>query len=39
MILPEKTLLIAVGAAHLPGDQGLINLLKKKGYELTPVKN
>lgn len=38
-LLPAKSLLIAVGAAHLPGDQGLINLLKKKGFEVTPVKN
>jgi uncharacterized protein YbaP (TraB family) len=38
-LLTNKSLLIAVGAGHLPGDQGLINLLKKKGYELTPVKN
>lgn len=27
----------AVGALHLPGDEGLIELLKKKGYSLTPV--
>jgi len=39
VLLGNKPLLIAVGAAHLPGDQGLINLLKKKGFELTPVKN
>jgi uncharacterized protein YbaP (TraB family) len=27
----------AVGAAHLPGDSGVISLLRAKGYELTPV--
>ncbi len=27
----------AVGAAHLPGDKGLINLLRKKGYKVKPV--
>jgi uncharacterized protein YbaP (TraB family) len=28
---------IAVGAAHLPGDKGLVELLRKAGYEVTPV--
>lgn len=28
-------LMIAVGAAHLPGTQGLLSLLKNKGYTLT----
>ena len=27
----------AVGAGHLAGDQGVINLLKKQGYKVTPV--
>ena len=26
---------IIIGAGHLVGEQGLINLLKKKGYKLT----
>jgi uncharacterized protein YbaP (TraB family) len=30
---------IAVGAAHLPGENGVINLLQKKGYTLEPVEN
>jgi uncharacterized protein len=38
-IMEEKSVLIAVGAGHLPGDQGVINLLKKNGYKVTPVKN
>jgi uncharacterized protein YbaP (TraB family) len=38
-ILPRKSVLVAVGAAHLPGPGGLIDLLKKEGYTLTPVKN
>jgi uncharacterized protein YbaP (TraB family) len=38
-LLPEKSLLVAVGAAHLPGENGVINLLRKQGYLLTPVKN
>ena len=28
---------IAVGAGHLPGDKGLIQLLRNEGYELTPM--
>ena len=27
----------AVGAAHLPGTQGVIELLQRRGFELTPV--
>lgn len=38
-LLPEKSLLIAVGAGHLPGEQGVINLLRKAGYTLTPIEN
>jgi uncharacterized protein YbaP (TraB family) len=29
---------IAVGAAHLPGQVGVIELLRKKGYTVSPVK-
>lgn len=38
-LLPEKSLLIAVGAGHLPGQKGVINLLRKEGYKVTPVEN
>jgi uncharacterized protein YbaP (TraB family) len=38
-LLPVKPLLIAVGAGHLPGERGVINLLRKAGYILKPVKN
>jgi hypothetical protein len=38
-ILPGKKLVIAVGAGHLPGEQGLIRLLRKEGYTVTPVEN
>lgn len=38
-LLPQKSLLIAVGAGHLPGEKGVINLLRKEGYKLTPVEN
>jgi len=33
-----STLLAGVGAAHLPGDRGVIEMLRKKGYKLRPVK-
>lgn len=35
--LGEKTLFIAVGAAHLGGEEGVIALLREQGYELTPI--
>jgi len=38
-ILPDHSMLIAVGAGHLPGDKGLINLLRQAGYTVRPVKN
>ncbi len=38
-LLPKKSLLIAVGAGHLPGEKGVINLLRKEGYKVTPVEN
>lgn len=38
-LMPESSLLIAVGAGHLPGDRGVINLLRKAGYTLTPMPN
>jgi uncharacterized protein len=38
-LMPGKSLVVAVGAGHLPGDKGLINLLRKAGYKVEPVKN
>jgi hypothetical protein len=38
-LLPGKSMLIAVGAAHLPGKQGVIELLRKEGYTVDPVLN
>jgi uncharacterized protein len=29
---------VAVGAAHLSGNNGLVSLLKRAGYKLTPIK-
>ncbi|MBC7867171.1 MAG: TraB/GumN family protein [Gloeobacteraceae cyanobacterium ES-bin-316] len=37
-ILKTKSLFAGVGAAHLPGDRGIIELLRKKGYHLRAVK-
>jgi uncharacterized protein len=38
-ILPGHSFVFAVGAGHLPGDQGVINLLRKAGYTVSPVAN
>ena len=38
-LLPQKSILVAVGAGHLPGEKGVINLLRKEGYKVTPVEN
>lgn len=32
------SLFSGVGAAHLPGDKGMIELLREMGYTLTPIK-
>ena len=37
-ILKDRTCLIAVGAMHLPGDKGLIALLRDKGYDVQPAR-
>lgn len=38
-IMKEKSTFFAVGAGHLLGEQGVINLLRKKGYTVKPVMN
>ena len=38
-LMPRKSLVVAVGAGHLPGEKGLISLLRKAGFTVTPVKN
>lgn len=37
-IMSEQPSLIVVGAGHLPGDKGLLHLLKEAGYTITPMK-
>ena len=37
-LIQKSPTFIAVGAAHLPGDSGLISLFKLKGYKVEPVK-
>lgn len=37
-IMPERTCLVCVGAGHLPGPQGLLQLLRDKGYTVEPMR-
>ena len=37
-IMKAAPTFVAVGALHLPGDKGLLNLLKKQGYTVEAVK-
>ena len=37
-IMKEKPTLFAVGSGHLPGERGVLNLLKQQGYTIEPVK-
>ena len=36
--IKQEPCFIAVGALHLPGNDGLINLLRKAGYKVKAVK-
>lgn len=36
-VMPATPTMFVVGAGHLPGDQGLLNLLRKEGYKVDPV--
>jgi uncharacterized protein YbaP (TraB family) len=38
-LMAKNALVVAVGAGHLPGDRGVLNLLRKAGYKVEPVKN
>lgn len=37
-IFAENPTFVAVGAAHLPGEKGLLQLLREQGYTVEPVK-
>lgn len=37
-ILPQQSVFVCVGAGHLPGEKGVLNLLREAGYTVTPVK-
>lgn len=37
-IMKKSSLFVGVGSAHLPGPRGVIELLRKKGYTLRPIK-
>jgi uncharacterized protein len=37
-MMKKNTVFFTVGAAHLAGDEGVIRLLEKKGYKITPIK-
>jgi len=38
-IFSSASAVVAVGAGHLPGEKGIINLLRKAGYTVEPIEN
>jgi len=38
-LMKNNTCFIAVGAGHLPGEDGLLNLLRKTGYNVEAIKD
>lgn len=38
VIMPERACLVCVGAGHLPGPQGLLQLLRDAGYTVEPMQ-
>ena len=36
-LIGTQSMMVAIGAGHLGGKDGLINSLKNKGYTLTPI--
>ena len=38
-LIKLNSIFIAVGAGHLGGEYGIINLLRKEGYTVKPVMN
>ncbi len=37
-LLKQKSIFAAMGAAHLPGEKGVIELLRAKGYTVKPIE-
>lgn len=37
-LMPQQSILVCVGAGHLPGDKGVVALLRNAGYTVTPCK-
>ena len=37
-MIPEHACLVYVGAGHLPGDQGLLQLLRERGFTVEPLQ-
>jgi hypothetical protein len=37
-MMPERACLVCVGAGHLPGTQGLLQLLRDRGYTVEPMQ-
>ena len=37
-MMPERACLVCVGAGHLPGEQGLLQLLRDRGYTVEPMQ-
>lgn len=37
-MMPERAALVCVGAGHLPGDQGLLQLLRDRGYTVEAMQ-
>lgn len=37
-MMPERACLVCVGAGHLPGSQGVLQLLRDRGYTVEPMK-